>query len=95
MNLPKLCIIDRDNTLCYASRDPSSPIYYILSPDALVLKPGVLEAVKLLQMYSIPMVLATKQKCVSKGLLTRDELFNINETFSYWNEFKNTLDLDQ
>lgn len=79
MNLPKLCIIDRDGTINYASRDPSSPIYYILSPDALVLKPGVLEAVKLLQIHSIPIVLATKQRCVSKGLLTRDELFNINE----------------
>lgn len=79
MNLPKLAILDRDSTLCYASRDPSSPIYYILSPDALILKPGVLEAVKLLTIHAIPMVLATKQRCITKGLLTRDELFDINE----------------
>jgi len=79
MNLPRLAILDRDGVLNYASRAPSSPIYYILSQDALVLKPGVLEAVKLLAIHSIPMVLATKQKCVSKKLLTRDELFNINE----------------
>lgn len=79
MNLPKLCIIDRDSTLCYASHDPSSPLYYILSPDHLVLKPGVLEAVKLLRLHNIPMVLATKQRCVGRGLITRDQLFDINE----------------
>lgn len=79
MNLPKLAILDRDGTINFASHNPESPLYYILSPDHLILKPGVLEAVRLLQIYGIPMVLATKQRCVSKGLLTRDQLFKINE----------------
>lgn len=83
MNLPKLAILDRDGTLNFASKDPSSPLYYILSPDHLILKPGVLEAVRLLNFHNIPMVLATKQRCVSKGLLTRDQLFQINERLEF------------
>lgn len=79
MTLPKLAIIDRDNCLCFASRDPFSPLYYVLSSDRLVLKPGAREAVRLLEIHGIPMVLATKQRCVSKGLITRDAVFKIND----------------
>jgi histidinol phosphatase-like enzyme len=79
MNPPKLAIIDRDNTLCFASRDPSSPLYYILSPDHLILKPGVREAVQLLQAHSIPMILATKQRCISKGLVTQEQVRAIHD----------------
>jgi len=79
MNLPKLAIIDRDSTLCFASNDPSSPIYYILSPDALILKPGVREAVQLLRAHSIPMILATKQRCISKGLVTQEQVRAIHD----------------
>jgi len=79
MNLPKLAIIDRDNCLNFASNDPSSPIYYVLSPDHLVLKPGVLEAIKLLRIHSIPIILATKQRCISKGLVTQSQVRSIHD----------------
>lgn len=79
MTPPKLAIIDRDNTLNFASSNPESPLYYVLTPDALVLKPNVREAVQLLRAHGVQLVLATKQRCVSKGLLTRDQLFKINE----------------
>ena len=79
MNLPKLCIIDRDGVLNFASHDPSSPLYYVLSPDHLILKPGVREAVQLLRAHGVPMILATKQRCISKGLITQSQVRSIHD----------------
>jgi histidinol phosphatase-like enzyme len=72
MTLPKLCLIDRDSTLNFASSDPESPLYYITDPSCLVLKPGAREAIHLLKAHGIPMILVTRQRCVSKGLVSRE-----------------------
>lgn len=79
MTLPKIAIIDRDSTLNYASSNPDSPLYYIKSHSQLILKPGAKEAVQLLNACGIPLILATKQRCVGKGFVSRDEVFKINE----------------
>lgn len=79
MNLPKMVILDRDGVCNFASSNPDSPLYYITKVDDLILKPGVKEAVKLIQAHNIPIVLATKQRCVGKGLVTRARVDIINE----------------
>lgn len=79
MTLPKLCLLDRDSTLCFASKDPSSPLYYITRPDHLILKPGVREAIQLIRALNIPMILVTKQRCVGKGLVTESQVKAIHD----------------
>lgn len=78
MKLPKLALIDRDNTLIFASADPESPLYYVTELDRVVLKPGVKEAIELLRIHGIRMVLVTKQRCISKGLASREQVDLIN-----------------
>lgn len=71
----KCLVIDRDGVINHASKDPASPFYYILKPEHLVLKPNVREAFALLnalrQETGLKVCLATKQRCISKGLTTR------------------------
>lgn len=79
MTLPKLVILDRDNCLCFASSNPESPLYYITQLEQLVIKPGVREALKLIEAHKIPMVLATKQRCIGKGIVSAHMVGVINE----------------
>lgn len=72
--IPKVVLIDRDATLVCASSDPKSPLYYILTPQHLILKPGVKEAVAILAVHGVPVILCTKQRCISKGLITVEEM---------------------
>ena len=74
MSLPKLIVLDRDNTINYASSDPTSPLYYITRVEDLVIKAGVHEAIGLIKAHGIPVVLVTKQRCVGKGIISRETL---------------------
>lgn len=78
MTLPKLIILDRDSTLNFSSSNPESPFYYITKLEHLILKPGVEEAVKLIEAHGIPMVLATRQRGISKGLVSSETVDLIN-----------------
>lgn len=79
----KCLIIDRDSVINHASKDPESPFYYIFKPEHLVLKPNVREAFALLnalrQETGLKVYLATKQRCVSKRLITRRQVDWLNE----------------
>ncbi len=78
MTLPKLIILDRDGVLNFSSSNPESPLYYITKFEHLVIKPGVKEATQLIQAHSIPVALVTRQRCISKGLATREQVDLIN-----------------
>jgi histidinol phosphatase-like enzyme len=77
-------IIDRDGVCVHHSNDLSSPFYYILHPDDLILKPKVREAFALLAAIrrhsGLKVYLATKQRCISKGLISRMAVDDINKT---------------
>ncbi len=81
-NMIKSLIIDRDSTINHGSQDHDSPFYYILKPTHLVLKPTVREAFGVLDILQrergLKVYLATKQKCISKGLITRPKVDDIN-----------------
>lgn len=79
MTLSKLCILDRDGVLNHASSNPESPLYYITKLEHLIIKPGVKEALQLIAAHGIPMVLATRQRGISKGLVTSEMVNIINE----------------
>lgn len=74
MTLPKTLLLDRDGCICANSSDPLSPLYYLLRPEHLVLKPGVQTALDLIRVHAIPTILVTKQRCIGKGLVTRAEV---------------------
>lgn len=77
----KCLILDRDNTLIHGSRDAESPFYYILKPSDIVIKPTVREAMSVLdvlQRSGLKVYMATKQRCISKGLITRQKVDDIN-----------------
>lgn len=78
---PQVLVFDRDSVLNVASYNPQSPLYYITRPDHLILKPYVRKAIKVAQLASrwAPMILATKQRCISKGIATRQEVDEVNE----------------
>lgn len=75
---PKAVILDRDGVLCLNSANPASPLYYVTRPEHLILKPRVLEAIQILRAHKVPIILATKQRCISKGLVTREQVNDIN-----------------
>lgn len=78
----KVLILDRDGLINYGSKNLSSPFYYICKYDNLVIKAGVYIAFDLLEVLrketGLKVVLATKQRCISKGLITRAEMDKIN-----------------
>lgn len=78
----KLLIIDRDGVITHGSSDPASPFYYILDRSELVLKPNVREAFSLLSALrrnvDLKVVMATRQRCISKGLISRVDVDEIN-----------------
>lgn len=78
MTLPKLILLDRDGVLNFASSNPVSPLYYVTQIEHIVLKPGAREAIKLIQAHGIPTVLVTRQRCISKGLASREQVNLIN-----------------
>jgi histidinol phosphatase-like enzyme len=78
MKRPKLIICDRDGLINLGSKDETSPYYYILRAEDLILLPGVKEAFALLKESGIPVILCTKQRCLSSGLLTWERLEKIH-----------------
>lgn len=78
MTLPKLCVFDRDGTINLSSKDESSPFYYILDHEHLIIKPGVRQALQIIRALQIPSILATKQRCISKGLIGRERVATMN-----------------
>ena len=70
---PKLILLDRDGTL-----NERGETGYILTPDELVLRPGAREACQLIKAAGIPMALVTKQRCIEKGFVTREQVGIIN-----------------
>jgi histidinol phosphatase-like enzyme len=74
-----IVLLDRDNTINFASKDEASQLYYITEPEHLVLKPGVKEAIELLHALCPKLVLVTKQRCLSKGIITESQLSQIHD----------------
>ena len=79
----KALILDRDGLINHGSKDLSSPFYYICDYDDLVLKPNIYTAFYLLEVLrkknKLKVILATRQKCISKGLVGRLGVDNIND----------------
>lgn len=75
---PQVLILDRDGVLNVSSSDESSPFYYITDVHRLILRPGVREAMAVVRAHGIPTILATKQRCISKGLVTAEMVKLIN-----------------
>ena len=70
----RTCVFfDRDGVV---NRSPGEG--YVLSPEDFVLNPGIPEALSLLRDNGILAVVVTSQKCVRKGLITRDDLARIH-----------------
>ena len=78
MNLPKLIVLDRDGVLNLNSSEAGSPFYYITEYRHLIVKPLVTEALQIVKSLGIPTVLATKQRCIGKGLVTVGMVESIN-----------------
>lgn len=78
MSIPKVVILDRDGVLTFGSSDPASPFYYLLDLDHVILKPGVVDACRIIAAHKVPVIMTTKQRCVSKGLVSRDMVNIIN-----------------
>ncbi len=78
MSLPKVIILDRDGTLCVSSSDPASPFYYVTELDNVILKPGVVEACRVIALHGVHVTLATKQRGLSKGLVSKETVDLIN-----------------
>ncbi len=74
----KLIVLDRDNLLNKNSSDVNSPLYYLTHKDSVALKDGVYNTIQNLKELNIPLVLATRQRGISRGLLSRADVDNIN-----------------
>lgn len=75
----KLIVLDRDGVLNKNSNDKNSRFYYILNENDIELLEGAKEGIDILKQKNIPIVLATKQKCLSKGLISQDQLKLVNQ----------------
>lgn len=74
-----IVLVDRDNTLNFASKDEASPFYYISRPEHLILKPGTKEAMNILCFVAPMIILVTKQRGVSKRKMTINMVVEVNE----------------
>lgn len=85
---PKLLCLDRDGLINQNSSDKDSPHYYILKSADLILLPGVQEAFHYIKTWEIPVVLWTKQKCIKKGLATKEQIAQVNKHLETLLDFK-------
>lgn len=69
-----LLVLDRDGVINENSRDPESNLYYILRPKDFLFKDGVLDAFKDMWGLDCDIVICTKQRCLSKEMVTLQEL---------------------
>lgn len=83
----KVVIIDRDGVINLNSKDPDSDLYYITKPSNLILKDGTEEAFDMLADLSVHndwrIVLATRQRCIEKGLVSYEEVQEINKKIDF------------
>ncbi|MEJ2231785.1 MAG: HAD family hydrolase [Nitrospirales bacterium] len=63
--------VDRDGTLNYDSG-------YVISPEQLVLFPGVPEAIARLNQLGVMVIMVTNQSAIGRGMMTMEELENIH-----------------
>lgn len=84
----KLIVLDRDGLLINNSSDINSPFYYILQKDYVVIKDGVYQAMAYLQSLGVPVVMASKQRCIKKGLISRADVDSINSMLEEMLNFK-------
>lgn len=74
----KALILDRDGLITHNSSASDSPFYYIGDAQDLILKPNVKTAFALIaslaQHHDFKVILATKQRAVGKGIITRKHL---------------------
>ena len=78
MSIPKAVIIDRDGTIIHSSANPTSPLYYVTELDNIILKPGAKEALQIIRIHKVPIILATKQRCIGKKIVSREQVDLIN-----------------
>lgn len=76
--LPLVCLIDRDGVLNVSSSNPESPLYYVTELDHIIIKPGAREALAIIRAHRVLTYLVTKQRCISKGLASRERVDLIN-----------------
>lgn len=74
-----LLILDRDGVINENSNDPNSPFYYIRTPEHFIFKEGVLDALSLLKGFSGDVCICTRQRCISKGIVSRGAIFNLHD----------------
>jgi histidinol-phosphate phosphatase family protein len=67
--------VDRDGVL-----NTHTPNGYVLSSAGLVILPGVAEAIKRLNDIGVPVLVISNQQGVGKGVMSRDDLADIEET---------------
>jgi histidinol-phosphate phosphatase family protein len=67
---------DRDGII---NAPPPPEDRYILHPDRFRIIPGFLQALRITQAKGYRAIVITNQKCISRGLLSRDELDAIHE----------------
>lgn len=78
MRLPKAIILDRDGVINVSSSTDTSPLYYVTELDHIIIKPGVKEALAIIRAHGVPTALATKQRCIGKGLASRERVDLVN-----------------
>lgn len=78
MRLPKAILLDRDGVINISSSDDTSKFYYILDFNHFILKPNVKEALDIIRALEIPTALVTKQRCIGKGLISKERVAMLN-----------------
>lgn len=73
-----LLILDRDGVINENSSDLDSNLYYILCPKDFIFKDGVLDAFRDMWGLDCDICICTRQRCISKGLITLKEIEQIH-----------------
>lgn len=74
----RIFLCDRDGVINASSSDPTSPLFHILTPHSLVIKPEVREAFALMTAHGIPSILITRQRAIVKELINLHQLMSIH-----------------
>lgn len=83
MNSIKLVVVDRDNVIIECPQGQ-----YVLDKEKVALKKGIKDAFDLLKASEIKTCMATKQRCISKELITREQVDEINNYIESILDFK-------
>lgn len=84
---PKALLLDRDAVINVSSSNPDSPFYYILESSHFIIKPNVHEALEIIKGMEIPTALVTKQRCIGKGLISRERVAILNTRMERLTDF--------